>query len=397
MTAIRVAVADDSSFVRKAVARMLSEEVGIELVGSAGSGEELLDHLERWAPHAIILDLSMPGMGGLSTLDRIMTRRPTPVIILSTHSKKDAPQTIEALHRGAMDFIDKQQYSLVDFESLRSILLEKIRHVTARQRPEGPAAPGAAASDGLRRGRRAGAPEAAQRPAIVTGATGATGSFAATAAPASLAGLAGLARERGATELVLIGASTGGPPAIEKILRDLGPRLPVPIMVVQHMPAGFTRAFAERLNAYLPLHVREAVHEEALLPGTVYIAPGGLHLRVARERGQLRAMLSTEPAKAVHRPSVDVLFSSAGAVVGGRAVAAILTGMGQDGAEGMVELARAGVHTIAQDEASCVVYGMPRAALVAGGVAETVPLSRIGERLRELLLGTAEAAAGTEN
>ncbi|HYG64866.1 MAG TPA: CheB methylesterase domain-containing protein, partial [Thermoanaerobaculia bacterium] len=167
--------------------------------------------------------------------------------------------------------------------------------------------------------------------------------------------------------------------------------------IVQHMPAGFTRAFAERLNAYLPLQVREATHQEPLLPGTVYIAPGGLHLRLARERGQLRAMLSTEPAKAVHRPSVDVLFNSAGAVVGSRAVAAILTGMGQDGAEGMLDLARAGVHTIAQDEASCVVYGMPRAALAAGGVTETVPLSRIGERLRELLLGTAEAASGAEN
>jgi two-component system chemotaxis response regulator CheB len=380
VTAIRVAVADDSSFVRKAVARMMSEEPGIELVGSAASGEELLDHLERWAPHAIILDLSMPGMGGLSTLDRIMTRRPTPVIILSTHSKKDAPQTIEALHRGAMDFIDKQQYSLVDFESLRSVLLEKIRQVTARQRPEGPAAPGVAPADALRRGRRAGAPDAHQRPVAPAGST---------------AMAAGLARERGAPEVVLIGASTGGPPAIEKILRDLGPRLPVPLVVVQHMPAGFTRAFAERLNAYLPLHVREAVHEEALLPGTVYIAPGGLHLRVARERGQLRAMLSTEPAKAAHRPSVDVLFHSAGAVVGSRAVAALLTGMGQDGAEGMADLARAGVHTIAQDEASCVVYGMPRAALAAGGVTETVPLSRIGERLRELLLGTAEAAAET--
>ncbi|HVR97550.1 MAG TPA: CheB methylesterase domain-containing protein, partial [Thermoanaerobaculia bacterium] len=203
-----------------------------------------------------------------------------------------------------------------------------------------------------------------------------------------------MAAEGLAPELAVIGASTGGPPAIERILRDLGARLPVPIAVVQHMPAGFTRAFAERLNAHMPLHVREAVHEEALLPGTVYIAPGGYHLRVTREHGQLRADVSLEPAGTMHRPSVDVLFSSAAEVVGPRAVAALLTGMGQDGAEGMVDLARLGVHTIAQDEASCVVYGMPRAALAAGGVAETLPLPRIGGRLRELLLRPEPAAGG---
>jgi two-component system chemotaxis response regulator CheB len=379
VTGIRVAVADDSSFVRKAIARMLEEETGVRLVGSAGSGEELLDHLDRWAPDAIILDLSMPGMGGLSTLDRIMTRRPTPVIILSTHSKKDAPQTIEALHRGAMDFIDKQQYSLVDFESLRNVLLEKIRQVTAKELPAAPArpvpepSPSSPSPNGARR-RRAVVPILAPVERAVRAAL--------------------MATEAGAPELVVIGASTGGPPAIERILRDLGSRLPVPIAVVQHMPAGFTRAFAERLNSHLPLHVREAMHEEALLPGTVYIAPGGYHLRVARERGQLRVDLSLEPEGSMHRPSVDVLFASAAEVVGSRAVAALLTGMGQDGAEGMVDLVRLGVHTIAQDEASCVVYGMPRAALAAGGVTETLPLPSIGGRLRELLLRPEPATGG---
>jgi two-component system chemotaxis response regulator CheB len=202
------------------------------------------------------------------------------------------------------------------------------------------------------------------------------------------------AAEAVAPELAVIGASTGGPPAIERILRDLGSRLPVPVAVVQHMPAGFTRAFAERLNAHMPLHVREAMHEEALLPGTVYIAPGGYHLRVARDRGQLRADLSLDPEGSMHRPSVDVLFASAAEVVGPRVVAALLTGMGQDGAEGMVGLIRLGVHTIAQDEASCVVYGMPRAALAAGGVTETLPLPRIGGRLRELLLRSEPASGG---
>jgi two-component system chemotaxis response regulator CheB len=259
---------------------------------------------------------------------------------------------------------------------LRNVLLEKIRQVTAREKPEAPPAP----ADG-RRGRRSRAELDVESDRTRT------------MAPA-VEKTAERPAERTSPEIALIGASTGGPPAIERILRDLGSRLPVPVAVVQHMPAGFTRAFAERLNSHLPLHVREAVHEEALLPGTVYIAPGGLHLRVAREQGQLRAMLSTEP-KAIHRPSVDVLFSSAGEVVGGRVIAAILTGMGQDGAEGMAELARAGGHTIAQDESSCVVWGMPRAAVAAGGVSETVTLDRIGGRLRELLLGP--EGAGGEN
>jgi two-component system, chemotaxis family, protein-glutamate methylesterase/glutaminase len=351
MSDIRVAVADDSAFVRKAIARMLADEPGMSLVGSAGSGEELLDRLDQWGPDAIILDLSMPGIGGLSTLDRIMARRPMPVIILSTHTKSGAPQTIEALHRGATDFIDKQRYSLVDFDRLRAALVEKIRGAT------GAAAP-------------AGGPES-------------TTPAAACALPSPRPGAA-------APSLVLLGASTGGPPAVEAILRGLGERLPVPVLVVQHMPSGFTRAFAGRLDAQLPLAVKEAAHGEELLAGTVYIAPGGIHLRVARDGGRLRAALSPHPEDAAHRPSVDVLFASAGVAVGARAVAALLTGMGQDGASGLCVLARAGCHTIAQDEASCVVYGMPRAAVEAGAVRETLPLARIGLRLRELVLDNPE-------
>ncbi len=371
---LRVAVADDSSFIRRAIARLLAQEPDLQLVGSAGSGEELLDQIERWNPDAVVLDLSMPGMGGLATLDRIMATRPTPVLILSTHSKKDAPQTIEALHRGAMDFIDKQQYSLVDFDALRAVLLEKLRQITGHAAPPGLSDP-------------------ARRPAA-----------AATAPAALLTALdPGAAAGAGRIEVVLIGASTGGPPAVEGLLRDLGPGIAAPhlsqasppplppplppILIVQHMPAGFTRAFADRLNAYLPLQVREATHQEPLLPGTVYIAPGGLHLRVQREGAGLRAALSTSPETAIHRPSVDVLFTSAAEAVGSRAVAALLTGMGSDGALGMAALVRAGALTLAQDEATSVVYGMPRAAVLAGAAREVLPLDRIGGRLRELVLG----------
>jgi two-component system chemotaxis response regulator CheB len=349
VSAIRVVVADDSSFIRKAVTRVLAAEPDIELVGSASRGEELLDKLDLWAPDAVILDLSMPGLSGLETLDAIMARRPTPVIILSTHSKRGAPQTIEALHRGAMDFIDKQQYSLVDFDALRTVLTEKIREVAGRPVP----AP-----------RKGEAPVSAPPPAVV-------------AAPAPVVS------ERPA--LILIGASTGGPPAIESILRSLGADVSAPVVVVQHMPSGFTRAFADRLNGHLPLEVREAADGEPLLPGQVAIAPGGIHLRIGERQGRLHASLSADPERALHRPSVDVLFHSAEEAVQGRVVAVLLTGMGHDGAEGMAALARAGAYTIAQDEATSVIYGMPRAAVVAGGVRETLPLPAIGARLRQLL------------
>lgn len=349
MSRARIAVADDSSFIRRALARLLAGEPTLEIVGLAASGEELLQRFDEWQPDAVVLDLSMPGIGGLRTLDALLARRRLPVLILSTHSRRGAPQTIEALHRGATDFVDKQEYSLVDFEALRQVLVEKLHQILAAGPPPRPAAAAEAAL--------------APHPAPGLAASG--------------------------IELVVLGASTGGPPAIERILGDLGGELPVPVAIVQHMPAAFTRSFAERLDARLPLGVREAAHHERLLPGVVYIAPGGLHLAVEREHEALRAVLSAEPALARHRPSVDVLFTSAAAATRGRLLAALLTGMGFDGAAAMAELAQAGVHTIAQDRASSVIFGMPRAAIEAGSAREVLALERIGPRLLELLAGGA--------
>ncbi len=348
---IRVAVVDDSTFIRKAILRMLSDEPMIRVVGSAGSGEELLTHLEDWRPDVITLDLDMPGMGGLATLDRIMVRRPTPVIILSTHSGKGAPLTIEALHRGATDFIDKQQYSLVDFEALRAVLIERIFQVTNRTPPE--------------------AVEELDAPPP-------TPDFMTVADVSEV-------EEPTAFDLIVIGASTGGPPTLQRILEDLGDSVSVPVVIVQHMPVGFTEAFAERLNAYLPLQVGEAHSMEHLLPDTVYIAPAGSHLRIERQGNDLIAELSAFPQGMVHVPSVDVLFDSTADVVGHRAIGALLTGMGRDGAQGMAALKYRGSYTLCQDEASCVVFGMPRAALALGAVHEVATPDVMGKRIQELI------------
>lgn len=337
---MRLVVVDDSTFVRKALVRLLAEEPRIDVVATAASGEELLANLEVWRPDAVTLDLSMPGLGGLATLDRILEWRRIPVIILSTHSTLNAPLTLEALHHGAVDFIDKGQFSLVDFQALRETLVAKLFDTTPH-------------------------------PEIGGGSQSASAQPVLPAAPSAMS-------------LLLIGASTGGPPAIQQVLEDLRAPLPVPICIVQHMPLGFTRAFAERLNAHLPMTVVEASHGERLVGGTAYIAPSGMHLRVRAEGDALVGILTTRPEDATHCPSVDVLFESA-VEIAARSVAVLLTGMGSDGAHGMCRLKEAGAWTIVQNEASSIVYGMPRAAYEAGGASERLHINRIGERLRDLV------------
>ncbi|MEM8996142.1 MAG: chemotaxis-specific protein-glutamate methyltransferase CheB [Acidobacteriota bacterium] len=353
---LRVAVVDDSTFIRKAITRMLEDDGQIRVVGSAASGEELLTHLDEWRPDAVTLDLDMPGMGGLATLDRVMAVRPTPVIILSTHSGKGAPLTIEALHRGAVDFIDKQRYSLVDFGALRHVLLEKLFQVTGFSPPE---------------------VEPERR-----GATRAARQASATPPPAAPPAAQDF-------DVIVLGASTGGPPALQTLLEQMPADTSTPIVIVQHMPKGFTQAFAERLNAYLPLQVREAQHAEYLQPATVYIAIAGEHLRLRTHDDRLFTEVSPFPKNLVHAPSIDVLFESAARAAGKRVIACLLTGMGSDGAKGMAALKAVGAHTLCQDEKSSVVFGMPRSALALDAVNEVLDPEAMGARLRQLARGAA--------
>ena len=366
MSIIKAVIVDDSAFFRKAVDHVLQDDPRIQVMGMAASGEELLENLERWKPDVITLDLSMPGMGGLATLDQVMLRRPTPVIILSTHSAKDAPMTIEALHRGAVDFIDKQEYSLMNLGALREVMVEKILWVTRGviNRPsaeiQAPAPQPQPATQSVP------ATQSAPRPA--------------TEAPPEPQSFVGRR-----FEALLVGASTGGPPAIQALLESLGPMIPVPVAIVQHMPTGFTAAFASRLNAHMPFAVREAQHGDYFVAGTVYIAPAGLHMRFKQEGGKVFISLTQTPSDTLHRPSIDIMFETAAKVIGRRALGVLLTGMGRDGAEGLLKLSQSGAFTIAQDEGSSIVYGMPKAAIEIGAAKEQVALPKMGERISTIL------------
>ena len=357
MSLVRLAIVDDALFIREGLRRLLAGHPRIEVVGTAASGLELIANLDAWRPDVVTLDLNMPGMDGLTTLDRLMATRPLPVIILSTRSGAGAPQTVEALGRGAVDFIDKEAYSLVDFEALRAVLVEKILGVTAGAGCRVSGAGEKTVAAGEKPGAAA-TPFQARHPAPGT---------------------------RSPFSLAVIGASTGGPRAVEAVLRALGTELPVPVVIAQHMPAGFTRAFAERLDRALPFPVREAVAGAVLEPGCAWIAPGGVHTEI--DGGEARLVVREDVGGALHAPSVDALFSSAARAYGEHVVAVLLTGMGRDGAGGMAALSLKGAHTIAESEASCIVYGMPRAAVECGAAREILPLGQIGPRVRSLLGG----------
>ncbi len=352
MKRIRVAIVDDSSFVRKALSRMLGTIPELIVVGAASSGEELLAHLAQWEPDLVTLDLGMPGMGGLATLDRILAWRPIPVIVLSGTSSREALLAVEALQRGTVDFIDKQRFSLVDFEALRPALTERIFALA------GPSAP----------------------PSVVEAAEPIRPPSAPRAASSEF-------------DAVVMGASTGGPLALQLVLEALPPVLSAPVFIAQHMPEGFTEPFATRLDGRLPFRVRESEHASWAEPGAVYVARAGVHLRLRREGARTMLLHSSTPADLPHKPSVDELFESARQCFGARCIAVLLTGMGRDGARGLASLAAAGAHTIGQDERSCVVYGMPGAARALGAVREELPLDEIGPRIAALL-GRARNGAG---
>jgi two-component system chemotaxis response regulator CheB len=327
---IRVLVVDDSAFVRKAVERMLGSTEDIEVVGSAADGEEGLRKARELKPDVVTLDIKMPRLGGLETLERLMAEQPVPVLLMSTLTQEGAEVTLRGLELGAMDFVDKSSVQPMSMLNLADELVAKIRAIgSARVRPR-PQPP---------------------RPRAEAGRTSA--------------------------ELVVVAASTGGPTALQQVLGGLPAGFPAAVVIVQHIPRGFTRSLAERLDARSAIPVREARDGEGVVPGTILIAPAGIHSRLQRRGGGVVVTLDEEPRDALHRPSADVLMASAAEVYGERAIGVVLTGMGSDGTEGLRAIRAAGGRTLAESEETCIIYGMPKAAVEAGVVERAVPLERV--------------------
>jgi two-component system, chemotaxis family, protein-glutamate methylesterase/glutaminase len=333
---IRVFLVDDSAFVRRALTRVLAVEPEFQVVGEAASGNEALARITAADPDIVTLDVVMPGMDGLQLLPALLRWKPSlKVLMISAQTRDGADATVAALAAGAVDFIDKTTFNVMDLEFLRREVVDRMRAV----------APGQSSG-------RAPSPPAAQP---------------AAAAP-----------DLSRCDLCVIGASTGGPAAVQRILQGLPATFPLPIVVVQHMPVGFTRPFAQRLASLSRVRVAEAEDGVRLSAGSAVIAPAGSHLRVSPN---LAVVLTPEPSEAKHIPSVDVTMRSAARSRPGRVLGILLTGMGEDGADGMATIRAGGGVTIAESEASCVVYGMPRAAVLRGAVNWVLPLEAIADLL----------------
>lgn len=341
-TAIKIFIIDDSAVVRQVLTELLNREPGFKVIGAASDPLFAQQRMQAEWPDVIVLDVEMPRMDGITFLKELMATRPTPVVICSTLTERGADTTLQALAAGAVDVITKPKIGLKGF------LLESRQQMARAIR--------AAAQARVRAAR--------PRPT------------AAAVTPPPSASLT-----RTTDQVVAIGTSTGGTQALESLLVGLEGNCPG-IVVVQHMPEKFTAAFAARLDSLSPCEVREARRGDRVLPGRVLIAPGGRHMRLARSGAQYRVEIVDGPPVNRHRPSVDVLFDSVAKAAGANAVGIIMTGMGSDGARGLLRMRQAGAVTVAQDEASCVVFGMPKEAIALGAVQHVVPLAEIRNFLR---------------
>lgn len=342
---IRLLVVDDSAFVRRAIIRMFEESPDIEVVDVAGNGKSAVELAKALRPDVITLDVQMPVLDGLSALEQIMEECPAPVIMFSCLTGKGGEKTLKALEIGAVDFIDKSSAGgAMDIGALAKELTGKIK---------------VAAGVDLEKLRGA-----ARRPEPAQAARGGVKSCS--------------------TEVVVVGTSTGGPPALLQVLGALKPP-PCPILIVQHMPAGFTTSLAARLDRHSSLTVREASDGETVVAGKVYLAPAGWHMRLRRQDGVLQVWLDPVPGGHLHCPSVDALFDSAAEVCGSRSLGVILTGMGKDGAAGARAIKRAGGRVVVETEETAIVYGMPKAVAAAVSVDAAVPLYLVSDTITGML------------
>lgn len=355
MSKIRAVVVDDSALVRSLLTEIINRQPDMQCVGAAADPYAAREMIRNLDPDVITLDVEMPRMDGIDFLSKLMRLRPMPVVMVSTLTERGAEVTLRALELGAVDFVAKPKIGIADgLQQLAQEITEKIRVAAKAQVRKLQAAAAAPAG-----------PAADNRP------------------PAA-AGVGRLSTEK----IIFIGASTGGTEATRELLTALPADAPA-VVITQHMPAGFTKSYAARLNGLCRIVVKEAQDGERVLPGHAYIAPGGQHLSIERSGANYVARVQLGEPVNRHMPSVEVLFKSAARVVGPNAIGVMLTGMGADGAKAMREMRDAGAYCVAQDEASCVVFGMPREAIAAGAVHEVLPLPRIAPHLIEHLRSTA--------
>lgn len=351
MSVIKVLIVDDSALIRQTFKTLLETDPDILVIGTASDPYIAVQKIQREKPDVITLDIEMPRMDGLTFLRKIMVQAPMPVVVISNQTLKGADVALKALEMGAVDVMSKPALSTTnEIEESRILLVDKVRSAFFSKRNSKTESSQPVVKE--RRPKVAASHQPLQQ-----------GTFS-------------------AQSIIAIGASTGGTEAIKSFLESLPPKMP-PILIVQHMPEKFTSSFAKRLNEICALTVKEAENHEPVLANTVYIAPGNHHMAVQHQHGKLIIKIYQGELVNRHRPSVNVLFHSMAELKGKHAVGVILTGMGDDGATGMLAMHQKGSFTIAQDEASSVVFGMPHKAIAAGGVSSVLPLTDIAKEVCE--------------
>lgn len=361
MNMVKVLVIDDSAFMRKLIADLLSQDERIQVIGTARNGEEGLRKIKELNPDAVTLDVEMPVLNGLEALKIIMKTMPVPVVMLSSTTKEGAENTFTAMEYGAVDFIAKPSGPIsLDLHKIKTELTDKVVQASKANIKE--------LGDFSGIGKKTA--ELKINYSKIEPCQSIQINHSADKANLNV------------KQLICIGTSTGGPRALQKVLVDLPGNLNAPVLIVQHMPAGFTKSLASRLNGLSALSVKEAEEGDILENGTAYIAPGGFHLTAAKSGRDLVIHLNESPPRNGHRPSVDVMFESIGEIKGVRKIAVIMTGMGADGRNGLMAMKKSGeVKAIAESKESSIVFGMPRAVVESGLADDVQKIERIAESI----------------